>query len=386
MNQAAVQAPVIRVVPGQRNGTRVNYRLQVADTHYEVYFACERVELCNDAEAALPMLALAGMRSGCELLVEAPISKRYLENQQALMQIFCGWFPGYRPAPIRAGQLREVPGATGGRVGCFFTGGVDSFFTYLRHRDEVTDLIFVHGYDVDLDDLPRRAEITAMGRAIEQATGVRFIELETNAIRLFRDFGRWGAHAHGYGLGTAARHLADYLKRIYIPSSFAREYMRPWGTHPETDPLFSDERLAVVHGDAILRVEKLREIAQDDLAMRYLRVCHERVEGAYNCARCEKCLRTMTVMQGLGVLPRCTTFPSEVRPEWVKALLLDEVTEGLALNNIAFLESVGMGQSELAQAWRDTLARPAWKSTALYRLHKWRKRMAKKVNQVRGWL
>jgi len=70
-------------------------------------------------------------------------------------------------------------------VGCFFTGGVDSFFTYLRHRNEVTDLIFVHGYDVDLDDLPRRAEISAMGRAIEQATGVRFIELETNAIRLF---------------------------------------------------------------------------------------------------------------------------------------------------------------------------------------------------------
>lgn len=380
------QAPAIKVISGVRNGARIDYRLQVADADYDVYFVCEQVALCNDAEAALPMLVLAGMRSGCELQVEAPISKLYLENQQALMHIFCSWFPDYRPASIQASELRKGSVISGGRVGCFFTGGVDSFFTYLRHRDEVTDLIFVHGYDVDLDDLPRRAEISAMGRAIEQATGVRFIELETNAIRLFRDFGRWGAHAHGFGLGSAARHLADYLDRIYIPSSFAIEYMRPWGTHPETDPLFSDERLAVVHGDAILRVDKLREIAQDDLAMRYLRVCHERVEGAYNCGRCEKCLRTMTVMQGLGVLKRCATLPKEVRPQWVKALLLDEVTKGLALNNIAFLEGVGMGESDLAQAWRDALARPAWKSKAVYRLQKWRKRLAKKVNQVRGWL
>jgi len=141
-----------------------------------------------------------------------------------------------------------------------------------------------------------------------------------------------------------------------------------------------------VHGDAVLRMEKLREIAQDDLAMRYLRVCHERVEGAYNCSRCEKCLRTMTVMQGLGVLQRCATFPGEVRPEWVRALLLDEVTEGLALTNVAFLESVGMGQCELTQAWRDLLARPAWQNKVLYRLQKWRKRLAKKVNRVRNWL
>ena len=386
MTQAAVQFPPIKVSLGQRRGSRIDYHLEVADTTYDVYFACEQANLCSDAEAALPMLALAGMHGGLGLQIEAPISKRYVDNQQALMQIFCGWFPRYRPVPILASHLREVAATNGGRVGCFFTGGVDSFFTYLRHRNEVTDLIFVHGYDVDLDDLPRRAEISAMGRAIEQATGVRFIELETNAIRLFRDFGRWGAHAHGYGLGSAARHLADYLDRIYIPSSFAREYMRPWGTHPQTDPLFSDERLTVVHGDAILRMEKLREIAQDDLAMRYLRVCHERVEGAYNCSRCEKCLRTMTVMQGLGVLQRCATFPGEVRPEWVRALLLDEVTEGLALTNVAFLESVGMGQSELTQAWRDLLARPAWQNKVLYRLQKWRKRLAKKVNRVRNWL
>lgn len=386
MVKASRQSLPITVTPGERRGARIEYRFEVAGRLYDVYFACEQVPLCNDAEAALPMLGLAGMRTGCELHVDAPVSARFVENQQALMQVFCKWFPEYRPVPIRGRQAGAAKAVAGKRVGCFFTGGVDSFFTYLRHRDEVTDLIFVHGYDVDLDDAPRRAQVSAMGRAIEQATGVRFIELETNAVRLFRDFGRWGAHAHGFGLGSAARHLADYLARLYVPSSFATEYMRPWGTHPETDWLFSDERLQVIHGETILRLEKLREVSQDKLALRYLRVCHERIEGAYNCGRCEKCLRTMTLMQGLGVLHLSTAFPAEVRPEWVRALLLDEVTASLAENNLVFLSSVGMGQSELAQAWREALARPIWKNRALNRLRKWRKRFDRKISRVRSWL
>jgi hypothetical protein len=384
MPKIASPRSVLQVVPGQRNGTRIDYCVRLGGKDYEVYFACAQVALCNDAEAALSMLALGAMHSDSDLQVATPVSPSFLDNQRELMRVFSGWFPVYRPVRITAERPTKAAVPAGERVGCFFTGGVDSFFTYLRHRDEITDLIFVHGYDVDLDDLPRRASISAMGRAIEAATGVRFIELETNAIRLFRDFGRWGPHAHGYGLGSAARHLAGYLKRVYVPSSFATEYMRPWGTHPLTDPLFSDERLQVVHGETILRVEKLREIAADALAMQHLRVCHERVEGAYNCARCEKCLRTMTLMQGLGVLKRCTTFPDEVPLERVRGLLLDEVTQGLALNNLAFLKACGQDDTALVRAWRDALARPAWRGRVLHRLRKWRSRWQKRLKRTGG--
>lgn len=382
--QASRQA--LRVEPGTRHGSRIDYDLQLAELRYRVYFDCAHVELTTDCESTLAMLALGAMSLRRELQVVGPISPRYLDNQRQLMQVFGGWFERYRPVPIVASTLREgCPAKAGtGRVGCFFTGGVDSFYTFLKHRDEITDLVFVHGYDVDLDDRMRREQVSAMGRALEQACGVRFIELETNAIRLFRDFGRWGAHAHGYGLGSAARHLAGYLRRIYIPSSFATAELMPWASHPLTDPLFSDERLEVIHdGCEAGRVDKIRALAGDPLALEHLRVCWERVEGRYNCGRCEKCLRTMTSLQALGVLGQCATFPAQVESRQVRELVIhDPSLATFAHDNLRLLQACGQGESALAQAWREVLERPQWRNRMILKGRKWRRRVRKLLNKV----
>jgi len=42
--------------------------------------------------------------------------------------------------------------------------------------------------------------------------------------------------------------------------------------------------------------------------MRWLRVCWQNKELAYNCGRCEKCLRTMIALHLAGALSRCRTF------------------------------------------------------------------------------
>ncbi|WP_341303897.1 hypothetical protein [Pseudomonas sp. TMP25] len=330
------------------------------------------------------MHALGAMSSRCDLLVSEPVSLLYLGNQRRLVSIFSNWFERYRPVEITANTLRTADEHGSGRVGCFFTGGVDSFYTFFKHRDEITDLIFVHGYDVDLDDLPRREQVSAMGRALEQACGVRFIELETNAIRLFRDFGRWGKHAHGYGLGSAARHLAGYLRRIYVPSSFATAELLPWASHPDTDPLFSDERLDVVHdGCEAGRVDKVRALADDPLALQHLRVCWERVEGAYNCGRCEKCLRTMTSLQALGVLQQCATFPRQVDVGLVRKLVIHDASLTVFVHdNLGLLQSSGQGNGELAQAWLEVLERPRWRNRLILKWRKWRRLALRVLNKL----
>lgn len=374
----------LQVVPGRRHGPRIDYDIRLAGRCYAVYFACSRVELTADAEAALAMLALGAMSSRCDLQVSGPVSSLFLGNQLQLMSIFSSWFERYRPVEITANTLRATDEYGPGRVGCFFTGGVDSFYTFLKHRDEITDLVFVHGYDVDLDDLARREQVRAMGRALEQACGVRFIELETNAIRLFRDFGRWGTHAHGYGLGSAARHLAGYLRRIYVPSSFATVELMPWASHPETDPLFSDERLDVVHdGCEAGRVDKVRALADDPLALQHLRVCWERVEGAYNCGRCEKCLRTMTSLQALGVLQQCATFPAQVDVRLVRKLVIHDASlMTFVHDNLCLLQMSGQGNGALAQAWREVLERPHWRNRLILKWRKWRRRALRVLNKL----
>lgn len=385
-SQVEQQIQMLQVTPGLRHDARIDYDIQLGGRRYSLYFACSQVKLTSDCETTLAMLALGAMSLRCELHVAGPVSSLYLRNQRQLMNILSGWFERYRPVAITAGELRDVVKTEHGRVGCFFTGGVDSFYTFLKHRDEITDLVFVHGYDVDLDDRLRRDQISAMGRALEQAYGVRFIELETNSIRLFRDFGRWGTHAHGYGLGSAARHLADYLRRIYIPSSFAATELIPWASHPETDPLFSDERLEVLHdGCESGRVDKIRILASDPLALQHLRVCWERVEGMYNCGCCEKCLRTMTSLQALGVLDQCATFPSQVDIGLVRRLVIhDESLATFARDNLRLLHEGGQGGGALARAWLEALERPHWRNRMILKWRKWRRRGRKLLKKLGG--
>ena len=45
---------------------------------------------------------------------------------------------------------------------------------------------------------------------------------------------------------------------------------------------------------------------------RHLRVCWQNVGTDLNCGRCEKCVRTMAMLAGAGVLDRCETFPDRV--------------------------------------------------------------------------
>ncbi len=377
---------VASLAPGTSSGNRIDYQLQLGERRYPVYFAAAGIPLSGDGEALLAMAALGAMATDKDLRLPGMLSPQFLANQRQLMQTFTGWFARYRPVSITAQALVSRPKAATGRVGSFFTGGVDSFYTFLKHREEITDLIFVHGYDVALDDLPRRQAISDMGRAIEQATGVRFIELETNAIRLFKDFGRWGLHGHGYGLGSAARHLADYLDRIYIPSSFAEADLMPWASHPQTDPLFSDERLEVIHdGCEAGRIDKVEALAADPLALAHLRVCWERVEGSYNCGRCEKCLRTMTSLAALGALKDSATFPPQVALERVRALVMyDDSLIKFARENVRLLSARGLGDSPLARAWQQVLERPQWRNRLILRGRKIRGKWRRVIRKIRN--
>lgn len=338
---------------------RVDYQFVFPTKNYPVYFSSKQVELTGSPEAALSMMLLAAMKLGFDIDVSGDISATFIENQYKLMKIFSGWFPKYQPIKILSNKAPAAPKRATKRVGSLFTGGVDSFYTYLKHQHEITDLIFVHGYDVRLSDLSKREAISALGRELEQTADIRFVELETNSIRLFRDFGKWGLHAHGYGLGTAARLLSGYLDKLYIPSSFPSAELFPWASHPDTDPLFSDENLMIIHdGCEASRTEKVSAIADISLAQKHLRVCTAKIEGLYNCGRCEKCLRTMTGLYAQGRLDKFETFPASLNPENIKRLIIDDQSaEKFVQDNIRLLESKGMGDDQICRAWKDVRQR-----------------------------
>lgn len=371
---------------GQQHSNRVEYQIEIAGKTYNPYFDSPRAKLSGSVEAAVCMSALGTMKHGLDIRATDPVSKTFLANQQRLMGVFTGWFPEFQLPNLQAEHVYQAESKKTGRVGSFFTGGVDSFYTFIKHRADITDLIYVHGYDVQLEDLEKRRDISAMGAAIERDTGVRFIEIETNAVRLFKDHGKWGLHGHGYGLGTIVRLLDAYLERIYIPSSFAEAELMPWASHPDTDVLFADESIKVIHdGCEAGRTEKIKLIANSAMALQHLRVCWKKTEGTYNCGVCEKCLRTMTTLYGLGKLSTTSTFPSVLSARAINGLLIDsESARTFALENVRFLDSMGFKNDAVREAWMYVANRPHWKIVLLRRSRRLKSQFLRQWNKLKN--
>ncbi len=104
--------------------------------------------------------------------------------------------------------------------------------------------------------------------------------------------------------------------RILIGSSSTYAAMPPNGSHPLLDSLWRSTAVTLMnHGSWISRVGKLERIADNEVVRDTLRVCWQNPDLGLNCGRCEKCLRTMTVLEVLGLLDRFVTLPDELELE-----------------------------------------------------------------------
>src|SRR5262249_54154050 len=131
---------------------------------------------------------------------------------------------------------------------------------------------------------------------VAQALSREVLPVTTN-IRDFTDAHvDWGIY-HGAALASVALALQPMFRQMHIASTRAYDRLIPWGSHPLLDPLWSTESLALSHdGCEARRLEKVQLIAGSPIALSTLRVCWENPDNAYNCGRCEKCLRTMIAL------------------------------------------------------------------------------------------
>jgi len=275
------------------------------------------------ADAALTATLLVAMARDEALTLEAPISAR-LDLQVPLIQdIFATWArhsqlmrglpPGFRRVSVEAGA-RPAPShhgrATGvGRSACFFSGGLDSFTSALAHRDEDLTLVYVHGLDVPLHDTARRERFSAVVRHAAATLGLALVEVETD-VRAFTDHDVDWLDGHGAALAGIAMLLGSAFSRVYVPATDTYATLVTLGSHPLVDPLWSTERVELVHdGARYTRIDKLRIIDAEPIARETLRVCVRDGIGEFNCGRCWKCVLTMVGVHSLGIADRFSTLP-----------------------------------------------------------------------------
>lgn len=276
---------------------------------HTVWYRSAYQDLSGGEEAFVIASLLPAMVQGLPLKSNRPVSPRLLGAIPAIQEIFHVWDEKFRQIELVVPARSTPPGISGDRVGAFFSGGVDSFYTLLKHQEEITDLILVRGFDIRLEDQALWTDTSARMRDVARRFGKRLIEVETNVTEFSDRYVIWDFY-YGAGLASVVALLSPRFRKVYIPSGHSYLLIIPNGSHPLVDSLWSTETTEIVHdGCEATRAEKVLRIASNTVVHDHLRVCWKNAGGAYNCGKCEKCLRTMVSLRIAGVLERCTTFP-----------------------------------------------------------------------------
>jgi hypothetical protein len=273
------------------------------------------------SRAGDPFLAAAflpAMLKGEPLEVDPslPISPKLLENTLLLQEIHHNWNPALKIIPIQAKGSPAKPVNKG--TFSFFSGGVDAIFTFLKRREEISHLVFIHGFDFFVDSETFR---TAAARNESFARGFDkvVIHVETNYYSFGYHHNLSRVLTQGSTLASVALLLG--FSRAYIPASDHYSYLAPLGSHPLTDPLYSNEWTEIVHdGAEARRVDKVIKVAECAPALATLTVCVEALNR--NCGKCIKCLRTMITLRSLRAtgapFPPLASLKAVRRTDWSK--------------------------------------------------------------------
>ena len=84
-----------------------------------------------------------------EVKDEIGASPRLIDNLPGLQQIFGCWKSELQPFSVAVAC--EVSSVRHNRVCSFFSGGVDGLYTLIMNEDEITDLIYINGFDFQME-------------------------------------------------------------------------------------------------------------------------------------------------------------------------------------------------------------------------------------------
>jgi hypothetical protein len=288
-------------------GQQLSATIRVGNADHEVYFKTNDGPIHRGVEPFLALGLLPAMRLGLDLRVATPVSPALLNNLQLLQKRFAEHDPQLRVIKVVAVTATPGPRDSARRTGVFFSCGVDSFFTLLEHQHEIADLVFLSGFDIDLNAGDLRRAALAMAQGVAGAMGKPLIHVETN----LRDFGLryadWGQHLHGPALAAVAHLMSQRIQRMFIAGERLGSTLS--ASRLDLDPLWSTEQVEIIHdGHDVTRFQKLEKVGSHPLAQRSLRVCWENRYGRINCCTCSKCLRNMAALRAQGTLDQVRTF------------------------------------------------------------------------------
>lgn len=275
----------------------IEVRARAAGALLQVRLPSARFNRRALGDALVLSTLVPAMRAGSTLRLphDVPVSSRLVAALPAIQRIYCNW--NVRLHPVALDATTYEPEGEGAGIALFYAGGVDSSYSLIAHEGELDALVTVLGFDMHMDE-EEMAASRARNTAFARSLGKEILFVESNHRGFVRDLGVSRTIVYGAMLASTA--LLMGFRRCYIASSHSVGYLRPEGSHPTLDPLFSNGTTSIVHDDVtVSRLDKTRTIATRPDVLANLRVCWDRPND--NCGTCQKCLRTMAALRLCGV-------------------------------------------------------------------------------------
>ena len=103
-----------------------------------------QVSLSWTPEAAVAIGIIPAMKCGLPLHIDGVLEPSFHQNIELMQDLFTCWQKKWKKIPVFAELSDKSSDQQPTRKALFFGGGVDSMFSLLRDKGQITDLIYVH--------------------------------------------------------------------------------------------------------------------------------------------------------------------------------------------------------------------------------------------------
>lgn len=314
-----------------------------------------------------------GMYYGSDVRIKGSVSRELYRNMMDYgQQILCNFSPALKKIKVYVDNQETIEFA-GKLVGTGISCGVDSLSTvYDRFAKEADadyriNSLFIfncgtHGHYEDVTTRRRflgRYELNSMA-ARELGLPVYLVDTNLHAFTH-----KIAEQKLGYlAIYSCILSLQKCISKYYIASSYSyNEILKYHEQSHDFDmaefadtylvPLLQTETVRIVlDGAQYRRSQKTANIAEWEIAQKYLNVCINPVENAKNCSQCSKCMRTLIALEAIGKINEFEQV-FDLDAYWKAAhknkvmILSNYGKEGFATDNVDFAREHGMKLPEM---------------------------------------
>ena len=277
-------------------------------------------------DAFAPFVLYLGMYYHQNVHIEGKISPRLYHNiMHYLMVIFNNFSKYNKLIEFKVDDFKKIQGGPGNLIGTGMSCGVDSLTTiydnYIETKDpdfKINSLFVMNCGDNGSFEDEKTREIwlkrAELDKKAADELGLPLYLIDSN-LHSFSFPLKTGHNGLVYiSKYCAAMALQKYIKRYLTASCTSYDSCSEYSLserdidiayYCETymPHLISTERFeTVIDGCQYERADKIKKICDWNIARKYLNVCLNPKDDMGNCSKCQKCARTLLVLETLGKL------------------------------------------------------------------------------------